>query len=692
MRNLISIAALVFWIFSVKTVASDLKHIKINQDFDNSIGGAPFGEQNLLFQTILTELSGKEDDIVQRQADAMTQSGLFGGLNTIGYRYNHDFGSFIVQYRRTLAPDLFHDTRWIVTDEMEIIIEAQKLFRTLSDSGQISIDQNALGAFAGISFKRKYRYVHFAPSYNEGLVIDAKKLLFPFLFFRKSNFMLLKEYEIVTKEDSLSAQAMAVGSVPVQPGLGLQFGGLVKYSRIAKVDVQAIGSEDDLGDTKLKISYEKEKSVVAGASAALIAEFFSFLRLTLLSYDFSYELKESWRTYLSFNREGVFELYKEGGALSNEVKKIMSFKSFDSDIVAPYAISHKTEISEIKKTKYFALVFGGVRDSRTSHIEVVKEGVKESFFRHLYEKIRYRENFFSRLMSSLFQAIFQMPTFVSRDYNELRKVELEYKSKRDIVDSKKDYDVDSLEGDLSLHYSLDFDALKTTGSMNKKIKGYAVSSLKNYTNADTKVVHYLNQDQLVGPLEVKSNFRIAKLGVESFLKKDKNQILNLVKDQCNMKSKNFFKRIRSLFSSCRYKLYNSYHRFIKEWSQENYSYSLYNKCRTVKKRFLLWRVRRYSHKKCIEKATTITRSLNKVPLWRLKDVSREIFYQSRNRGDLVKYYGKDHIFMNGSFSATQQNGFGFRTHFTDGVFNGLGVVKTHLLENQLRTPASVDLE
>lgn len=686
---------LVFCIFfTVAAKSQEFPHLKLITS--PTVGGAginilPFYEENPLYQRIFQELESSHEDIARRQAQSVAQSGIFGGLNTIGYRYNHDFGQFYVAYNRVIAPDLFHDTRYIVTDEMEIVIEASKLFSNLKEEGKISMDQKDIAAFAGISFKRKYRYVHFADSYNDALVTDVKKLFFPFIVFRKGNFFEMAPYEFVTKEDSLGVKAVGAGNIPVQPGLGLQFGGLIKYEKVAKVDIQAIGEDDNLSDEKFKISFEKEKTIEAGASVALVAEFFSFLKLTLLSYDISYELSESNRTYLSFKKDDMFTLYNYDGALFQEVLNILRFKNFNAGVIAPYAISYKKVLSESKKTKYFALIFGGVRDSKTSHIELVKDGVVESFFRHNYEKIRYRENLFSRLLNALISSILRINTVATKDYNEVRKLEFEYKSTNDIVEQKSDFNLTNDDGDMSLHYNYEFNAAKTTGAINKKVKSYAVSGLGAFTGINNSIRSAVEDERLVGPMNISGHYRVAKSGVEVFLQRDKDEVLNIIKDQCGMKSKNILKRIRSLFSSCKNNLYTSYDRFLREWGQKNYSYSEFKQC-TKKVKFLGFRFRRHMSKGCLSTKTKKEAILSEVPLWRLKDVVREIFYQANNKDDLTRYFRSSDLFSHGSFYANSSTGAEFKTYFTNGTFNGVGVVKNFMLENNYRTPASIDLE
>src|SRR5690606_6588698 len=96
--------------------------------------------------------------------------------------------------------------RYIVTDRFEITIEASKLFGELKSKGLISIAENQLAAYAGITFKRSYRYVHFADSYEDALVIDLQKLFLSFTMLRNHKYLELAPHEIIQREDYLSGQ------------------------------------------------------------------------------------------------------------------------------------------------------------------------------------------------------------------------------------------------------------------------------------------------------------------------------------------------------------------------------------------------------------------------------------------------------------------------------------------------------
>jgi len=109
---------------------------------------------------------------------------IWGGVNHIGLDFSKKFLDFSVSFRRQVAPDLFHDERYIVTDIMDIYIDASTFFEKLKASGQIEVPDQFLKAVAGLTFKRSYRFNHFADNYRDALTLNLDKLFFSYTYFR----------------------------------------------------------------------------------------------------------------------------------------------------------------------------------------------------------------------------------------------------------------------------------------------------------------------------------------------------------------------------------------------------------------------------------------------------------------------------------------------------------------------------
>jgi len=646
--------------------------------------------ENPLYRQILNEMQGQYEDIGRRQATRALENGkLYGGLNSIGFRYAKSFADFDINLKRQLAPDLFDDTRWIVTDVFTISISASKVLSNLKEQGVIDYTEKQYGLYAGVNFKREIKYVHFADSYTEGLVFNLDKLFLSFSKFKGKDFLKLAPYEFLQKNDYISASVGGIFTAPVYTGVSVKVGAMAKYEQLAKTDIQAIGPDDaaNVGE-RYRVSYEKTKSVTAGVSASVQLDFLNLLQISLLSYDFDYTLSESRKTYLSFYDKHIDDLYGDT-ALSHNIERLFHSKKVDLDILAPYIVSHEIRKTENMNSKYLVFLFGGQRTQKTQQIEIVKDGVAKSFFRHHYEKIKYKQNVFSRFMAIIFRSFLNMNTVVNKKASDTKKMSIEYDNERDLMARKEDIDVSSKEEKLSISMERLYFAAKTKGR-SKKYKKYALKVLEDYSGADPSVIKLFRNDFLVGPVKISSQFKIGKEGIHYFHGLSSSQIYKQIRNMCSSSKFSF----RNIFGGCKSKVSKAYEKYLVEWTHNDIQSKDYKKCKKYKKR-RRWsrRFRRHFMKKCtlaLSKKSS-KGSLKDVPLWRLKSFTQTMFEQSKSKVDLFAFYGIYNVFSYGKFEATNTMGQPFKSYFNEGKFRGLGVVDSFMRNNQLRTPASVPI-
>eukprot|EP00914_Ancora_sagittata_P000825 GHVO01002212.1.p1 GENE.GHVO01002212.1~~GHVO01002212.1.p1 ORF type:complete len:652 (-),score=17.37 GHVO01002212.1:359-2272(-) len=603
-------------------------------------------ELNPLYRKIFEEFQTQYESIGNRQSDeVLGRAKLTGGLDHIGINYAHEFGTFNVFFKRQLAPDLFDDERWIVTDEMEIIINASKLLSNLKDKEVLDISKKQLGYFAGVNFKRSFRFVHFANSYQEGLTLDFHKLFLGFSHFSKKNYLRLSPYEFIQREDNLSVSVAGLAHIPIVSGISGSVGAMAKYSRMEKVDIQMLGEGDNpRKDEIMRVSYEKEKGVEAGASASLQADFLGLLRITLLSMDVSYSYEEKNRVYLSFYKQDM-PLLSKMTKLSNELERLLKGKGVDAETFKKNIVTYEKRKSETKKTKYLALLFGGMKDQKTQLVEVVTDGKLKKFFRHYYEKIKYRQNFMSRFVSILLKSFLKLDSIVSKDYSDSRNVTIEYDSEKDLVSSKEDINIEK-EGKLSVAFKEKYYSRKIQGRLGKKHQNKVISMLEGYSGVDPYAVSLMKSGALRGPVNLTANYRVNDDAIKHFTKLSRNDVYSKIKKTCGVKSRGIFSFFRNLFNFCKYKMYRSYDKFYNEYSYNDVYEAHYKTCkRKVRKYFFRRRKRRVLLERCLQ-SLTYKREAEKLqlPLWRFKDISQHIFVESRSKVDIYNFYGVNNVF------------------------------------------------
>lgn len=700
MPSLRSLILLIAWPLCSPTLqADDLKNFKSfevldAQALETQLSGSPIPNTNFgpVYSTILSELQNSYQTIGEQQAREVLnqrQGFYLGGLNNVGYTFRKGFTFFDINVERQIAPDLFDDVRYIVNDKFEINIEASKLFGKLNSQGLIAISEQQLAAFAGITFKRSYRYVHFADNYEDALVMDLHKLFMSFNLLKQHNYLELEEHEILQREDFLSAQVGGVVVAPIQPGIGLVAGGLGKFDSLFKLEIQAVGEKEQAyPGERLRINYEKTKGRSISASLALEAEFLRFLRLTLLSYDFNYRYEESNKTYLSFKDEDI-PLIQSNSLVGEELAKLVVGKSFDPKAFAGFTVNHELRQLERQSSRYMVLLYGGLRDHETEHIRLGTGEQLKTFFRHNFEMIKYYENIWSRLINSFFKSFLQINTLVNHDYSDTKKLTIEYKATENLLAMQRSLTPSQESGEdeaLSLNFSREFYTAKTSKKSRKK---KALELLDHLSGADPLAATLLQQDQLYGPLTLKTHATVKDAGVAYFNSLDYSKVQGIIKSVCSVHSQTIWDWIRNLFGGCRSKLNKSFDYYHREYAFYPVTGKLYQQCARENRNKRFSRRKHLLIEKCIQLATfKKSTERQEIPLWRLRDFAQTLHKQSENKIDLIDFFGLENVFLHGSFKAQSANG-PFLTHFNEGAFRGLGVVDHYMRQENMRSPASV---
>ncbi|ATH07659.1 hypothetical protein BIY24_06785 [Halobacteriovorax marinus] len=650
-------------------------------------------DDNALYRSILNEYSNTYESIGQRQAANVLNDrniSVFGGLNNIGIKYSKDFLDFSIIAGRTVAPDLFSDDKWIVTDEFTIDINASKLLSNLKDQGVVDFSEKQYAAFAGVSFKRTFRSVHFADSYASGLTMHFDKLFLSFQKFTNKEYLNLSEYEFLQKEDFISLKAGAIAGAPIYGPIVGSAGVLASYESLSRVDIQAVhDNEKTSAHEKLRISMEKTKSASVGISASIGLEFLKLLRMTLLKYDFTYELEDSKKTYLSFYEQD-YERLKKDSYYAAQVDRILKFRKSDLYVLKDNIVSLEQRKTEKKESKYSLLFWGGQKEASTQQIEIVKEGSVHRFFKHYFEKIKYKQNIFSRLVSVLVKSLLKLDTVINKDSSDSKKVIVEYSADENLIESKGDVDMKT-EEKVSIGFSHNFFTSSTQGRTKKSQKKVALEILNNYSGVDPLAIKLFERDQIVGPVKINGDYKINRDGLNYLLSFKQSDLKNRYYSMCGAKSKGIFKWFRNLFNNCLHKMNNSSKKFYTEWALNDFTGDLYTYCKNKTKKYRFFK-RSRKRRKCMEEYSYRNNpsDLAQVPLWRLKDIIQTIYLEHKNKTQILSFFGHNNVFYYGNFQAKTSSGSPFVSYFNEGRFDGLGVVDNFRRENNLRSPASLD--
>ena len=654
------------------------------------------GEESPLFRQILDEFGTRYNDIANREIKIAEQGRnlmIIGGMNHIGINYTKSFVDFTVDLRRDVAPDLFDDKRYLVNDFFTISIDAQKLLGNLRNEGIIDMSETQYGAFAGVSFKREYKYVHLADTYQQALGFNLDKLFFSFLNFRNLKFFELEPYEFLTKEDQLSASIGGLIAAPIYGNISGAIGALAKFQTLSKVEIQSLGDQDPKAPgERFRISMEKEKSFTAGVSARVLADFMGIVRLTLLSYDFTYELSESYKVYLSFKEQDI-ETVKSDDRIAQEVRNALVKQKADLTILAPYLVSEERRREERKSSKYSLALLSGVKDQQTSAVQIAKDGVIKKFFRHNYSKMLGIQDIASWLLNAFMKTHLDLGVMVTKVVSDSQNFRMEYSSERNLVATQEDLVLSEEDDKLSLNFNKDYYTYKSTGWLGRGPRTKIVNLLGNYSGFDPLISDSVESEALVAPMRLSTVLSMGKGAVGHFNHLDVNTVYNLIDEVCSYESKSKWSFFRSLFGGCKTKLQRSWDKYVLELRTDDFDHATYTACMIkVKRKFVLSSSKkRKMIEACMQlsKVKTSDRVERELPLWRLADFMQKMFEKSRHKQDMYNFFGVNNVFFHGSLNAKTQDGQDFQGYFREGNFKGTGLINNYLKESGIRAPASI---
>jgi hypothetical protein len=676
------------FILSLTVFANEFSNFTLNTNLENMESAAVYESNDIRnYSNIYDQIQGTYNDnysLIGNRLANESLSGWFGGVNMIGYRHSNDFSTFKVVFNRSIAPALFEEDKYIVNDEVTIEVDASKFLSQLAQEEIIDISQQNLQAFAGLAFKRTMRFNHFADSVQEGLQTRHDKLFLMYKFFRGRRLAQLNDYDYLTKEDSFTVKAGGLVTAPVLTYGAIGAGALYKYENKAKVTVHKLGPEDKkAAHEALRLSVERSKVRSLGVNAVLIADFFKILRLTLFRYDFELSEEESNKVYLSLTHQ---DLSNEGKL--DQLDHILRYRNFDYDLFAENIVSRELRQKQLMTSKYSLFLIGGVKQSQSENTEIIKDGILHKFFKHSYEKLKYKENFMSRIVLSLLGPLIGYNQLANRTEVSQRLTTIDYEAEIDLLKTKEDYDIfekNVFTMSLTNKYKFAPDKRLKDSKVKETMVSEIISKTRSYDTFKAPL-----QNDVTAPSEFNASYIMDNNNVAYFMKRQSNTVYNVFDDVCKVKSKGIFSFFRSLFSGCKKRLYSRYFNFLKEWSSANYTGDLYKVCSKKYRWRYLFRPskRRKMVAKCMEISSRVSdeHMAHNLPLWRFKDVVSTLHNEFHHINHMKILFGE---FNNrGSVNLTSKQGIPYRGYFNEGQVKE-NIVDQFRMENNLRSPASL---
>lgn len=609
----------------------------------------PPREMSSIIEELNGMLNGNHETIGWAQTQKLIENHDLGGgvLNFSGFTWYKPMLNYYVMANRELAPHLY-DERWIVQDKFTIFVEAATLLTNLRKEGLVEITDKQIGAFAGVTFKRVFHVYHFATTYMEGLTADYSKLFLAFNLYRPEKILELQEDQALKKVDTFSFNAGGLISGPLGNGFELGAGVFINTSFKHKTLVQRIGNNDStIKNEILRLTIEKEKSQEIGSKLSLQYDFFKLLKLTLLSYDLSYEFKQTQNLALTFFQEDKEKIITRGPA-QKEFKNLLAGKErtrFWKDRITSY----EDRLQENMNSRLSFLLFGTMKKRATEQIKIVKNGVEKIFFKHYSESKTYIQSFLSRIFQVFIQKIFDFQTAVTNKAEVKKQITIEYEK----VTTRSPASVKN-----SNEFSLRFKQYFYVASTQKWYQRRFRNSAKKYTRIITKLpqetIDRVKKDQLVAPIKINSTIEIQQKGIDYFHNLKYEALLQNILNLCKVRKRNY-----KNFTNMR-----------------------------LRKKFFRQRLRGadYCAKKLLrryDKYITHYHTYNEFNLMLFKKFIGQYFSRVESLFSLVDLFGEENSFIHGDFSAKTPENMNFQSYFKSGQFNGLGVVDSYKNKNMV---------
>jgi hypothetical protein len=671
------------YVFTSTVSANDFSSLEVLSDFSGN---------NDVFQTILSEYTHQYQKIGELESKRIIDQkniSIIGGLNSIGLSYQRPFAHFNFVLNRTLAPDLFDSTRWIVTDTCSIEVDASKLLSKLKSDKIIKISESNLLAYAGVVFKREYTWIHYSDSYESGLSTHFEKLFFPFTKLNKDQITSLENNEIIHREDKLSLSSGGLASVPIFQGVSAVAGAYLKYQLLSKLEI--INYENNEESDHIHISQEKSKNIYLGMSAEVQLDLLKILRLTLFKTETSFEKIETAKIYLNIpkNKTNGIEV---DNPVALEIDKVINNKQADINKLSKYIISEERRSSIKLEHKYNFLLLGGKKDAQTEQVEIVSAGKVKKYFKHNYEKIKFQEDLISKIFSGLIYALTQAEASAVKLISESKKVTIEYENEIDLVDSKGDLFIDNDNTHLSLSFVNNFTSKKLNKG-ERSVTNKLFYFIDHLTEIDSDAQNKIKSAEISTPFEYQSRFLVTADGVRYFNSLSSGEVLDNINSLCGQYPKNKFFNFRNLFDHCRNSISEDYFDYIKDFSHDKITVNAIEKCESKSLRYIFTPGKRRAFiKQCLMGLSLKEESGEyTLPMWSLKKIVTSL---SNNIEDKVYFYnlfGYKNVFNTGYIESSLKNGNQFFNNFNGGVFKGYGVIENYKQTSIYRLPASVDL-
>lgn len=628
-------------------------------------GLSPFppvdGEESLLYEQIRRELEGSHQQIgieEVTQLDRINRQFNLGTSTFSGFSWQKPIGSVQIYADRQVTPNAFTEDEndvWLVTDTFTIEIEATTFLERLQEAGVVAAGTD-IGAFAGMTFKRVYRYDHYAKNYSEGLLVDFSKLFLPFLVFNAQGVERLADKEIIKRQDLWTAKAGGLITTPPMYGLSFSAGALAEHAYEAETSMQAFKNTDPSAQ-KLVMNIWSKTSTVAGASMTMQMDFFSLIQMTLLRFDLSYEYGKGKNYVLSMNNNDV-------NHVRNDPQEFAEWKGIlrghrEVKQLEPYVVRLDEVTTEAIETHGSVLLWGKIAKNKTEQKRVIKDGKVHTFYKNYASNVRYVQNLLSRFLTAIIYKLLKLPMGTKNVAIYSKNVILQYEDSHPQSTNQEILRVQN-EEKFSFSIAQSYEAHGISKGHEKKYKADVIWFVDQFTTLPKDWLARIKNGEVKGPVRVESDLKVEKAGFLHFVALPVNHVFGSIVGVCKSKK-------------------------LKEWTADE------------SRAKLLKETPKNDQDKCVRKVglnylafkEDYSQNFKAPSLRKFKDFLTQYYKTTENLTALNNLFGLENTFLSGRLSGKFSDGVIRSIPFANGQFRGNGVIDNFLRVNNGRSPASI---
>lgn len=628
-------------------------------------GLSPFppadGEESLLYEQIRQELELSHQRIGLEevtQLDRINRQFNLGTSTFAGFSWQKPVGTVQVYADRQVTPNAFSEDEndvWLVTDTFTVEIEATTFLEKLKEAGVVDAGTD-IGAFAGLTFKRVYRYDHYAKNYNEGLLVDFSKLFLPFMVFNAEGLAKMGDKEVIKRQDLWTAKAGALITTPPMYGLSFSAGALAEHAYEAETSMQAFKNADPAAQA-LVMNIWSKSSTVAGATASLQLDFFKLLQITLLRFDLTYEYGKGKNYVLSMSNNDV-------GHVKNNPEELSEWRGIlrgrrEVKLLEPFVVRLDEVTTEAIETHGSVFLWGKMAKNKTEQKRIIKDGKVHTFYKNYASNVRYVQNLLSRFLSAIIYKLLKLPVGTKNVAIYSKNVVLQYE---DSHPQSTNQDILRVASEEKFSFSIvqSYEAHGLSKWHEKKYKEDVLWFVDEFTTLPKDWLARIRKGDVKGPVRVESDLKVDKSGFLHFVALPENSVFGSIVGVCKSKK-------------------------LKEWTADD------------SRAKLLKETPSNEEDKCVRKVGLNYLSFRedylqnfKAPsLRKFKDFLTQYYKVSENITSLTSLFGVENTFISGRLSGKFSDGVIRSIPFANGQFRGNGVIDNFLRANSGRSPASI---